>query len=82
VSGEVGGTQGGRGTQVELEVADDGRGFDPAAAPPDHLGMKILRERAQAIGAELSIESAPECGTRVTVVWTRDVRPAGSKENP
>ena len=57
---------------AELTITDDGRGFDPAAAPPDRLGLGILRERAQSIGADLSIESAPGQGTRVGVIWTRN----------
>jgi len=70
-------TQAGEGTDVgeagtahaELIVADDGRGFTLDEAPPDHLGLSIIRERAQAIGARLEIESAPGQGTRVSVQW-------------
>jgi signal transduction histidine kinase/ligand-binding sensor domain-containing protein len=54
---------------VELHISDDGRGFDPANVPPDHLGLGIMRERAEAIGAALEIDSQPGHGTRVTVVW-------------
>jgi signal transduction histidine kinase/ligand-binding sensor domain-containing protein len=55
--------------RVVLHVADDGRGFDVDAVPPDHLGVGIMRERAEAIGAELVIDSVPERGTKVSVVW-------------
>jgi signal transduction histidine kinase len=54
-----------------LRVTDDGRGFDPAQVAPDHLGLGIIRERAQAIGATLEIESAPGQGTRIAVSWQR-----------
>jgi ligand-binding sensor domain-containing protein/signal transduction histidine kinase len=54
---------------VELVVADDGRGFTVDEAPPDHLGLSIIRERAQAVGARLDIESAPGRGTRIRVQW-------------
>ena len=54
---------------AELIVADDGRGFTVDEAPPDHLGLGIIRERAQAIGAQLEIESTPGRGTRVSVRW-------------
>ncbi|MBM3127201.1 MAG: GAF domain-containing protein [Chloroflexi bacterium] len=54
---------------VELAVSDDGRGFDPAHTPSDHFGLRNMRERAQAIGAELNIASQPGQGTRVQVVW-------------
>lgn len=56
--------------RVELCVRDDGQGFDPAGVSPEHLGLGIMRERAEAIGAELNIESQPGEGARVTVVWT------------
>ncbi|MCI0478729.1 MAG: GAF domain-containing sensor histidine kinase [Anaerolineales bacterium] len=54
---------------IELAVSDDGRGFDPAQVSPEHFGLRNMRERAQAIGAELSITSQPGQGTRVQVVW-------------
>jgi len=55
--------------RVELCVNDDGRGFDPSRVPPDRLGLGIIRERAQAIGATLRIESQPQRGSQVLVVW-------------
>ena len=54
---------------LELRVADDGRGFDPAAIPAGHLGVGIMRERATSIGAELEVNSQPDAGTRVTLNW-------------
>jgi len=55
--------------QVELCIADDGQGFDPERVPPDRLGLGIIRERAQSIGAELEIQSQPGKGTKVVVTW-------------
>ena len=55
--------------RVALTISDDGRGFDPATVSPDHLGLGIIRERAQAIGAGLSIHSQPGAGTQVVVAW-------------
>jgi two-component system nitrate/nitrite sensor histidine kinase NarX len=52
-----------------LRIEDDGRGFDAAAIPPGHLGAGIMRERAAAVGASLSVESSPGHGTRVRVEW-------------
>jgi signal transduction histidine kinase len=57
---------------VELCISDDGRGFDPGCVPPDRLGLGIIRERTQAIGARLEIESRPGGGTKVVVTWKRD----------
>ncbi len=55
--------------KVTLVVADDGSGFDIDSAGAAHgrWGLTIMRERAEAIGATLRIESAPGQGTRVTV---------------
>jgi len=57
------------GRCVELSIIDNGRGFDVAQAPHHRLGLGIMLERAQAIGAKLSIDSHPGEGTRVTVLW-------------
>jgi PAS domain S-box-containing protein len=54
---------------VRLTVADNGVGFDPTAVTADHLGLKIMRERAEAIGAKLSIYSEPGEGTQISVIW-------------
>jgi signal transduction histidine kinase len=54
---------------VRLTVMDDGVGFDPAAVGPGHLGQKIMRERADAIGARLAVQSELGEGTVVTVLW-------------
>ncbi len=55
--------------RVELCIRDDGRGFEPGEATPDHLGLGIMHERAEAIGAELTVESEPGMGTQVIAVW-------------
>jgi two-component system sensor histidine kinase UhpB len=49
---------------VELDVADDGRGFAFDEAQGG-LGIAGMRERALLIGAELTIESRPGHGTTV-----------------
>jgi PAS domain S-box-containing protein len=54
---------------VRLTIADNGAGFDPSTVTADHLGVKIMRERAEAIGAKLSIYSEPGEGTQISVVW-------------
>ena len=55
--------------QVRLSVTDDGAGFDPVSVTADHLGLKIMSERSQAIGAKFSLYSEPGEGTQVTVTW-------------
>jgi signal transduction histidine kinase len=55
--------------KVSLSISDDGRGFEPAQLPHDRLGLWIMHERAQAIGADLSIVSQPGHGAQVSVLW-------------
>ena len=55
--------------QVELRVTDDGKGFVPENVLFDHLGLGIMGERAEAIGAQFVIESSPGRGTRLRLVW-------------
>lgn len=57
------------GDTVRLTVADNGAGFDPAAVTADHLGLKIMRERAEAIGAAFRLYSEPGEGAQVSVIW-------------
>lgn len=52
--------------ELRLEIRDDGRGFDPAAAGGG-MGLGSLRERARALGGRLVIESAPGKGTRIAL---------------
>jgi len=53
-----------------FEVWDDGQGFDTGGAHFDetHVGLRIMRERAQRIGAQLQVHSRPGEGTRI-VLW-------------
>jgi len=51
--------------QLEVEIEDDGVGFDTAASRPGHFGLIGLREQAQLIGAAFEITSAPNRGTRL-----------------
>lgn len=50
--------------QVEIDIEDDGRGFD-LARPASGLGLASMRGRAARIGARVEVESAPGRGTRV-----------------
>ena len=54
---------------IELSIHDDGRGFEPESISPDSLGLGIMRERAETIGAALQIESQLGKGSQVTVIW-------------
>jgi nitrate/nitrite-specific signal transduction histidine kinase len=55
--------------RVEVIIRDDGCGFDISALSPENLGLKIMRERAEAVHAELEIESTPGAGTQIKMCW-------------
>jgi two-component system, NarL family, nitrate/nitrite sensor histidine kinase NarX len=51
-----------------VTVRDDGRGFDATHAHDEtHVGLRIMRERARTIGAEVDVSSAPATGTEVVL---------------
>ena len=55
---------------IELCIRDNGRGFDPDQILSGHYGLGMMRERAEAAGALLSISSQPGHGTELTIRWT------------
>jgi signal transduction histidine kinase len=55
--------------EISLQVIDDGQGFTHDQSHHDKLGLGIMRERAEDIGANFEIESKPGAGTRITVQW-------------
>ena len=59
-------------SSVILTVQDDGKGFDPSQISNDRLGLSIMQERAEAIGAELAIHSSPGEGSQLTLRWPLD----------
>jgi signal transduction histidine kinase len=64
------------GTDVRLEIADDGRGIDPSTKPVrGHHGVANMRTRAEALGGTFDLESGPGAGTRIIVSIPR----AGSR---
>jgi len=54
---------------VRLVIYDNGTGFDKSVVTADHLGLKIMRERIEAVGAELNIKSEAGEGTQISVTW-------------
>jgi signal transduction histidine kinase len=59
------------GSVVELCIRDDGQGFDPQQTISGHYGMGMMRERAEAVGAQLSVTSQLNHGTELTIRWTK-----------
>jgi signal transduction histidine kinase len=57
---------------VHMEIKDTGIGFDPSAIRPTSLGMRIMRERAEAIRARLNISSVPGQGSTISLDWNED----------
>jgi two-component system nitrate/nitrite sensor histidine kinase NarX len=58
-------------TAIELSMRDNGRGFVTSKlAPSGHYGLSMMHERAEAVGAHLSITSQPGHGTQLTIRWT------------
>jgi signal transduction histidine kinase len=57
------------GDRISLRVVDDGHGFElPVPGERDGFGLVSMRERAQALGGEVRIETTPGRGTAVEVV--------------
>jgi len=54
---------------VILSIRDNGPGFDLENLPPESLGLSIMKERAEDVGAELEIKSKFGQGTDVVVKW-------------
>jgi PAS domain S-box-containing protein len=65
--------------RVVLDITDNGVGFDTARKPimgGYGMGTTTMRERAEAIGGRLQLQSAPGEGTRVTVELNWPPQPA------
>ena len=63
------------GADDVLRVTDDGAGFDLeqvlSRVRPGHIGLLSLRERAEALGGSLRIETRPGAGTTAVVTLPR-----------
>jgi PAS domain S-box-containing protein len=57
------------GGSARLEIADDGVGFEPAIRSSEREGWGLLnmRERAEAIGGKVIVESGKGTGTRILI---------------
>jgi len=59
------------GQVVQMEVTDDGRGFDTAQLFEGHFGLQIMRERARMVDASLYVDATPGVGCMVRVVRSK-----------
>lgn len=64
---------------IRITIRDDGPGFDPGVAGQNRptFGLGSMRRRARAVGAELTIQSAPNQGTTVLLTF----RPRGGADD-
>jgi signal transduction histidine kinase len=53
--------------EVRLTIVDDGRGFDPAKLVGDGIGLKSMRERAEALRGRLQIDTADGHGVTISL---------------
>lgn len=67
-----------------FEVRDNGRGFvaDEGALGENHIGSRIMAERAERIGATLTVNSVPGTGTSVMLQLPAGMRPGGFGSAP
>jgi signal transduction histidine kinase len=57
---------------VRVAVTDNGVGFDPDQPRNGHYGLIGMSERADRIGAALTLASEPGAGTEIVAVWPND----------
>lgn len=55
------------GTAYEITMADDGKGMDVSQIRPGAQGLSNMRQRAELLGAQWSIDSQPGTGTRLSL---------------
>ncbi|HEY4153647.1 MAG TPA: ATP-binding protein [Pseudolysinimonas sp.] len=74
-----GGSEGG----VQITVADDGLGFDPAQVPMERLGVRVsIIELVANLGGDAHVESAPGVGTTVVIRWPSEGRAEAAVPTP
>ncbi len=71
----------GAGDMVEVRVADDGVGFDPAAVPPG-AGIASMRSSAAVVDGTVTLSSSPGGGTSVTAQLGRSGEAGGQPPDP
>jgi signal transduction histidine kinase len=61
---------------VEVEIKDNGEGFDLTAARDSTHGLAGMKHRVEAAGGRLTVESTPGEGTRISATLPRNTQPA------
>ncbi len=57
------------GAELTLRILDNGRGFDQNQTTSGHYGLQMMQERADDLGAQLTIMSQPGQGTEIAIHW-------------
>jgi two-component system nitrate/nitrite sensor histidine kinase NarX len=55
--------------ETEMNIYDNGQGFDPAKIFVGHFGLGMMRERAESVGAQFSVVSQPSSGVVLNMRW-------------
>jgi signal transduction histidine kinase len=66
--------------QLQVQIVDEGPGFDPAAAAAkQRLGLHGMRQRVEVLGGSFALHSAPGSGTRIEVSLPLRVQESGDE---
>lgn len=57
------------GGELTLRIRDNGSGFDPKQMTSGQYGLQMMQERADELGAQLTITSQPGQGTEISIHW-------------
>jgi signal transduction histidine kinase len=60
---------------VEVEIRDNGKGFDVAKVRPSTHGLAGMRHRVEAAGGRLTVASTPGSGSRISAVLPKAPAP-------
>jgi signal transduction histidine kinase len=63
------------GKQMEIEITDNGRGFEPDKTQSGRKGsgLQNMRARMEGLGGQFRVESTPGNGTRLTLTIQLDL---------
>ena len=65
-------------TRTIMTIKDDGSGYNPEQKVAGHMGVEIMRERANNAKISLNIESSIGNGTKITAIWKNLNEEAGN----
>lgn len=57
----------GTGDQLQMEITDNGCGFDPGTARREGLGLESMKRRIANLGGSFALESQPGAGTTIAI---------------